>query len=49
MAIIPSQIKMVYGIGTSYGVSLDQGYIEEFIAAAGSGSLRNIWDSSAAN
>ncbi len=37
MAIIPLQIKMVYGIGKSHGVSLDQGHIKEFIAAAGVG------------
>lgn len=37
MAIIPLQIKMVYGIGKSHGVTLDQGHIKEFIAAAGVG------------
>jgi len=37
MAIIPLQIKMVYGIGTAHGVQLDQGHIKEFIAAAGVG------------
>lgn len=37
MAIIPLQIKMVYAIGKSHGVSLDQGHIKEFIAAAGVG------------
>lgn len=37
MAIIPLQIKMVYAIGKSYGVELDQGHIKEFIAAAGVG------------
>ena len=37
MAIIPLQIKMVYGIGKAYGVTLDQGHIKEFIAAAGVG------------
>jgi len=37
MAIIPLQIKMVYGIGRSHGVQLDQGHIKEFIAAAGVG------------
>lgn len=37
MAIIPLQIKMVYGIGKSHGVELDQGHIKEFIAAAGVG------------
>ena len=37
MAIIPLQIKMVYGIGKAHGVDLDQGHIKEFIAAAGVG------------
>jgi len=37
MAIIPLQIKMVYGVGKAYGVELDQGHIREFIAAAGVG------------
>ena len=37
MAIIPLQIKMVYGIGKTHGVELDQGHIKEFIAAAGVG------------
>lgn len=37
MAIIPLQIKMVYDIGRAHGVSLDQGHIKEFIAAAGVG------------
>jgi len=37
MAIIPLQIKMVYAIGRAHGVSLDQGHIKEFIAAAGVG------------
>ena len=37
MAIIPLQIKLVYSIGKAHGVSLDQGHIKEFIAAAGVG------------
>ena len=37
LAIIPLQIKMVYGIGKAYGVELDHGHIKEFIAAAGVG------------
>jgi len=37
MAIIPLQIKMVYGVGKAHGVALDQGHIKEFIAAAGVG------------
>ena len=37
LAIIPLQIRMVYNIGKTYGVELDQGHIKEFIAAAGVG------------
>ena len=37
MAIIPLQVKMVYAIGKTHGVELDQGHIKEFIAAAGVG------------
>lgn len=37
MAIIPLQIKMVYGIGKAHGFTLDQGHIKDFIAAAGVG------------
>ena len=37
MAIIPLQIKMVYGIGKAHGVELDRGHSKEFIAAAGLG------------
>ncbi len=37
MAIIPIQVKMVYAIGKTHGVELDQGHIREFIAAAGVG------------
>lgn len=37
MAIIPLQIKMVYGIGKAHGIDLDTGHIKEFIAAAGVG------------
>ncbi len=37
LAIIPLQIKMVYGIGKAHGVELDQGHIKEFIATVGVG------------
>lgn len=37
MAIIPLQVKMVHAIGKAHGVSMDQGHIKEFIAAAGVG------------
>lgn len=37
MAIIPLQIRMVYGIGKEYGVELDRGHIKEFLATLGVG------------
>ncbi len=37
MAIIPLQMKLVYGIGRRYGVALDQGHVKEFLATAGVG------------
>jgi uncharacterized protein (DUF697 family) len=37
MAIIPLQIKMVYGIGKTYGHELDQGHIRELLATMGVG------------
>lgn len=37
MAIIPLQVRLVYGIGKAYGVELDQGHVKEFIATAGVG------------
>lgn len=37
MAIIPLQIKMVYGIGKAHGYELDKAHITEFLATAGVG------------
>ena len=37
MAIIPLQIKMVYGIGKTHGYELDQGHIRELLATLGVG------------
>ena len=37
LAIIPLQMKMVFGIGKAHGYELDQGHIKEFVAAAGVG------------
>lgn len=37
MAIIPLQIKLVYGIGKAHGVQLDQRQVKDFIATAGVG------------
>ena len=37
LAIIPLQIKMVYGIGKAHGYQLDQGHIRELLATVGVG------------
>lgn len=37
MAIIPVQVKMVYGIGKQHGYELDQGHIRELLATLGVG------------
>jgi uncharacterized protein (DUF697 family) len=37
MAIIPLQVKMVYGIGQAHGAALDASMVKEFIATAGVG------------
>jgi uncharacterized protein (DUF697 family) len=37
MAIVPLQMKMVYGIGKAHGYSLDRGHIRDFLATAGAG------------
>lgn len=37
MAIIPLQLKLVHRVGELHGVSLDQGHVKEFLAAAGVG------------
>ena len=37
MAIIPLQVKLVYGIGQAHGVALDQGHVKEFLATVGVG------------
>lgn len=37
MAVIPLQIKMVYGIGKAHGYELDQGHIRELLATVGVG------------
>lgn len=42
MAIIPLQMKMVYRVGKSHGVSLDAGHIKEFAAAAGLGMASQV-------
>jgi uncharacterized protein (DUF697 family)/tellurite resistance protein len=42
MAIVPLQMKMVYAVGRSYGVSLDRGHIKEFIATIGVGMTSQV-------
>lgn len=37
MAVVPIQMKMVYGIGKAHGYTLDRGHIRDFIATAGAG------------
>ena len=37
MAIIPLQIKMVYGVGKAHGYELDQGHIRELLSTLGVG------------
>lgn len=37
IAILPLQVRLVYGIGQSHGYELDQGHIKEFIATLGVG------------
>ena len=37
MAIIPLQMKLVYGIGKSFGFELDRGHIKDFLATIGVG------------
>jgi len=42
MAIVPLQMKMVYGVGKAYGVSLDKGHIKELIATVGVGMTSQV-------
>jgi uncharacterized protein (DUF697 family) len=42
LAIIPLQMKMVYGIGRQYGFQLDQGHIKEFLATVGVGMTSQV-------
>jgi uncharacterized protein (DUF697 family)/tellurite resistance protein len=37
MAIIPLQMKLVFGIGKAYGYELDRGHIKDFLATVGVG------------
>lgn len=42
MAIVPLQMKMIYGVGKAYGISLDKGHIKELIAAVGVGMTSQV-------
>lgn len=42
MAIVPLQMKMVYGVGKAYGVSLDKGHVKELIATVGVGMTSQV-------
>lgn len=44
-AIIPVQMKMVYGIGKRYGYSLDTGHIKDLLATVGVGVTSQIVES----
>jgi uncharacterized protein (DUF697 family)/tellurite resistance protein len=49
MAIVPLQMKMVYSVGKSYGVSLDRGHIKELIATVGVGMSSQVVENFARN
>jgi uncharacterized protein (DUF697 family)/tellurite resistance protein len=42
MAIIPLQMKMVYGIGQKYGFDLGRGHIKDFLATVGIGLTSQV-------
>lgn len=42
MAIVPLQMKLVYGIGKRYGYELDRGHITELLGAAGVGLTSQV-------
>jgi uncharacterized protein (DUF697 family)/tellurite resistance protein len=42
MAIVPLQMKLVYGVGKSYGVTLDRGHVKELIATVGVGMTSQV-------
>lgn len=42
MAILPTQMKMVYQIGQAHGVTLDRGHIKDFLVAAGVGLTAQV-------
>ena len=42
MAIVPLQLRLVYGIGQAYGYRLDQAHLREFLAVAGVGMSSQV-------
>lgn len=42
MAILPTQMRMVYQIGRQYGVTLDRGHIKDFLLTAGVGLTSQV-------
>lgn len=44
-AIIPVQMKMVYGVGKKYGYSLDSGHIKDLLATMGVGVTSQVVES----
>jgi uncharacterized protein (DUF697 family)/tellurite resistance protein len=44
-AIIPLQVKMVYGVGSRYGFALDAGHIRDFLATIGIGATSQVLES----
>jgi uncharacterized protein (DUF697 family)/tellurite resistance protein len=49
LAIVPLQMKMVYGVGKAYGVTLDRGHVKEFIATVGVGMTSQVVENFARN
>jgi uncharacterized protein (DUF697 family)/tellurite resistance protein len=47
MAIIPLQMKMVYGIGKRYGFALSRGHIKDLLATLGVGLTSQVMESCA--
>jgi uncharacterized protein (DUF697 family) len=37
MAVVPLQMKLVYGVGKAHGYALDRGHVKDFLATAGAG------------
>ena len=42
VAIIPLQLRLVYGLGQAYGYRLDQAHLKEFVAVAGVGMSSQV-------